>query len=90
MPGRPAPALPAPTRVTDHDTPPSTTNLVDRNAGRYVTLSGYIGAMLVAGVYRNVADGTGMLRIEPRVVDDPGTLALVFSPTMALTMLPSP
>ncbi len=55
--------------------------------GRFITLPGYIGAMLVAAVLRNVADATGKLRIESRVVDDLGTIALSLFLTMALMSL---
>jgi len=55
--------------------------------GRYVTLPGYIGAMLVAAVVRNVADATGTVRIAPRVVDDLGTIALSLFLAMALMSL---
>ena len=55
--------------------------------GRFITLPGYIGAMLVAAVLRNVADATGKLRIENRVVDDLGTIALSLFLTMALMSL---
>ena len=50
----------------------------------YFTIAGYIGAMLVAAVIRNVADVTGVLRIEPRVVDDVGTITLSLFLSMAL------
>ncbi len=55
--------------------------------GQYVTLPGYIGAMLVAALFRNVAEGTGVMRIEQRVVDDLGTIALALFLTMALMTL---
>jgi ESS family glutamate:Na+ symporter len=55
--------------------------------GRYVTLPGYIGAMIVAAVIRNLADVTRAVRIEPRVVDDLGTIALSLFLTMALMSL---
>ncbi|HEX6050694.1 MAG TPA: sodium/glutamate symporter, partial [Gemmatimonadaceae bacterium] len=55
--------------------------------GRYVTLPGYIGAMLVAAVLRNVADATKLVRIEARVVDDLGTIALSLFLAMALMSL---
>ncbi|NJD21012.1 MAG: sodium:glutamate symporter, partial [Gemmatimonadetes bacterium] len=55
--------------------------------GQYVTLPGYIGAMLVAALFRNVAEGTGILKIEQRVVDDLGTIALAIFLTMALMTL---
>ncbi len=55
--------------------------------GRFVTLPGYIGAMIVAAVVRNLADATRVVRIEPRVVDDLGTIALSHFLTMALMSL---
>jgi glutamate:Na+ symporter, ESS family len=55
--------------------------------GRFVTLPGYIGAMLVAAVVRNLADGTRVLHIAPRTVDDIGTIALALFLTMALMTL---
>ena len=55
--------------------------------GRFVTLPGYIGAMLVAAMVRNVADASGRMRIEERVVDDLGTIALSLFLTMALMSL---
>ncbi|MGZ8379700.1 MAG: sodium/glutamate symporter [Gemmatirosa sp.] len=55
--------------------------------GRFVTLPGYIGAMLCAAVIRNVADGTRLLRIEQRTVDDLGTIALSLFLAMALMSL---
>jgi ESS family glutamate:Na+ symporter len=55
--------------------------------GRFVTLPGYIGAMVVAAAVRNLADASGRLRIEERVVDDLGTIALSLFLTMALMSL---
>ncbi|HSW28703.1 MAG TPA: sodium/glutamate symporter [Longimicrobiales bacterium] len=55
--------------------------------GKYVTLPGYIGAMLIAAVVRNLAEGTGVMKIEQRVVDDLGTIALALFLTMALMTL---
>ena len=55
--------------------------------GRSVTLPGYIGAMIVAAVARNVADATRAVRIVPRVVDDLGTIALSLFLAMALMSL---
>jgi ESS family glutamate:Na+ symporter len=55
--------------------------------GRYVTLPGYIGAMLCAAVFRNVADATGLVRLEQRTVDDLGTIALSLFLAMALMSL---
>lgn len=55
--------------------------------GQFVTLPGYIGAMIVAAVLRNAVDLTGAVRIEQRVVDDLGTIALSLFLTMALMSL---
>lgn len=54
--------------------------------GRSFTLPGYIGAMIVAALFRNVADVAGA-RISPRVVDDLGTIALSLFLSMALMSL---
>lgn len=61
--------------------------LLSKWLGQFVTLPGYIGAMLVAAVVRNVADGTGLVRIEGRTIDDIGTIALALFLTMALMSL---
>lgn len=53
----------------------------------YVTLPAYIGAMIVAAVFRNVADLSTSLRIEQRTVDDLGTIALSLFLSMALMSL---
>lgn len=55
--------------------------------GQFVTLPAYIGAMLVAAIVRNLADGTKVLHIESRTVDDLGTIALSLFLTMALMSL---
>jgi ESS family glutamate:Na+ symporter len=55
--------------------------------GRFVTLPSYIGAMICAAVIRNVADGTRLLRLEQRTVDDLGTIALSLFLAMALMSL---
>jgi ESS family glutamate:Na+ symporter len=61
--------------------------LLSKWLGQFVTLPGYIGAMLVAALLRNVAEATGLVRIEQRVVDDLGTIALALFLTMALMSL---
>jgi ESS family glutamate:Na+ symporter len=61
--------------------------LLSRWLGQFVTLPGYIGAMLVAAVVRNVGDATGLLRVSPRTVDDLGMIALSLFLTMALMSL---
>jgi ESS family glutamate:Na+ symporter len=55
--------------------------------GQFVTLPGYIGAMLCAAVIRNLADVTKLVRIDQRSVDDIGTIALSIFLSMALMSL---
>jgi ESS family glutamate:Na+ symporter len=55
--------------------------------GGFITLPGYIGAMLVAAVVRNLTDLSGALRVDLRTVDDLGTIALSLFLTMALMTL---
>ncbi len=55
--------------------------------GAYFTLPGYIGAMIVAAVVRNLADRSGVLRINTRTVDDLGSVALSLFLSMALMSL---
>jgi ESS family glutamate:Na+ symporter len=52
-----------------------------------ITLPGYIGAMIVAAVFRNVLDGTRIVHLEQRVVDVLGTIALSLFLAMALMSL---
>jgi ESS family glutamate:Na+ symporter len=54
--------------------------------GRFVTLPAYIGAMIAAAVIRNGADLAGA-RMEQRVIDDVGTIALSLFLAMALMSL---
>lgn len=54
---------------------------------QYLTLPGYIGAMIVAAVFRNVFEATKWIRLEQRVVDDLGTVALSLFLAMALMSL---
>lgn len=61
--------------------------LLSKWLGQFVTLPGYIGAMLVAAIVRNLADGTRLLRIPARTADDVGTIALSLFLTMALMSL---
>ncbi len=61
--------------------------LLSQWLGQFVTLPGYIGAMIVAAVFRNLADLSKTVRIEARVVDDLGTIALSLFLTMALMTL---
>ena len=55
--------------------------------GRFVTLPAYIGAMIVAAFLRNAADLIGFVKIEQRVVDDIGTIALNLFLALALMTL---
>ncbi|MCC6243529.1 MAG: sodium/glutamate symporter [Gemmatimonadaceae bacterium] len=61
--------------------------LLSKWLGQFVTLPGYIGAMLVAALLRNVAEVTKVARISMRTVDDLGTIALSLFLTMALMSL---
>ncbi|MHB1094811.1 MAG: sodium/glutamate symporter [Gemmatimonadaceae bacterium] len=61
--------------------------LLSKWIGQFTTLPGYIGAMLIAAVGRNVVDATGVLKISARTVDDLGTIALSLFLTMALMSL---
>ncbi len=61
--------------------------LLSKWLGQFVTLPGYIGAMLVAAIVRNLAEGTKLLHISARTVDDLGTIALSLFLTMALMSL---
>lgn len=54
---------------------------------QYLTLPGYIGAMIVAAVFRNSLDASGVIRPNQRVVDDLGTVALSLFLAMALMSL---
>jgi len=62
-------------------------SLISAWIGQYFTLPAYIGAMLAAAIMRNAADLSGRLRIESRVVDDVGTIALSLFLSMALMSL---
>lgn len=55
------------------------------NAG--LTLPAYIGAMLVAAVFRNVDDATGVVGMSQRTIDDLGNVALALFLVMALMTL---
>jgi len=55
--------------------------------GQFITLPAYIGAMIVAAVLRNAADLLRFVKIEQRVVDDVGTIALNLFLAMALMTL---
>ena len=54
---------------------------------RGITLPAYIGAMIVAAILRNGADATGLVRIDQRIVDDLGMIALSLFLSMALMTL---
>jgi ESS family glutamate:Na+ symporter len=62
-------------------------SLLSRWLGQFFTLPAYIGAMIAAAVIRNGADLAGRFRIEQRVVDDVGTIALSLFLSMALMSL---
>jgi ESS family glutamate:Na+ symporter len=51
------------------------------------TLPAYIGAMIVAAVLRNLDDGTRVLGMSQRVLDDLGSVALALFLVMALMTL---
>ncbi len=55
--------------------------------GKVITLPAYIGAMIVAAVLRNLDDLLKLVRVEQRVVDDVGTVALSLFLAMALMSL---
>ncbi len=52
-----------------------------------ITLPAYIGAMMVASLFRNLDDVTGWLKIHPPVMDLIGNLCLLFFLAMALLNL---
>jgi ESS family glutamate:Na+ symporter len=52
-----------------------------------MTLPAYIGAMLVAAVFRNIDDATGLFRLSERTIDDLGNVALSLFLAMALMTL---
>jgi ESS family glutamate:Na+ symporter len=52
-----------------------------------VTLPGYIGAMLVAALIRNLDDVTDRIKVSQRVIDDIGNVALALFIVMALMTL---
>ncbi len=56
-------------------------------AGVGLTLPAYIGAMLVAAVFRNVDDAVRVVGISQRTVDDLGNVALALFLVMALMTL---
>jgi ESS family glutamate:Na+ symporter len=52
-----------------------------------VTLPAYIGAMLVAAAVRNLDDVTGLFKLNMRIIDDIGAIALALFLVMALMTL---
>jgi glutamate:Na+ symporter, ESS family len=55
--------------------------------GQPLTLPAYVGAMLVAGVLRNLDDLTGLLGLSQRMIDDIGSVALALFLAIALMSL---
>ncbi len=55
--------------------------------GLGLTLPVYIGAMLVAAVFRNLDDVTGIFRLSQRTIDDIGNISLSLFLVMALMTL---
>ncbi|MBM3792081.1 MAG: sodium/glutamate symporter [Acidobacteria bacterium] len=62
-------------------------SLLSQWLGRFITLPGYIGSMIAAAVMRNLADLTPRIKIEQRLVDLVGTIALSLFLAMALMTL---
>jgi len=62
-------------------------SLLSRWLGQVVTLPAYIWAMIVAAVLRNADEYAGRLKLEQRIVDDLGTIALSLFLAMALMSL---
>lgn len=58
--------------------------MLPAGAGKYVLLPGYIGAMIVAAVVRNVDDSVRWLKIDGRAVEALGTIALSLFLVIAL------
>jgi ESS family glutamate:Na+ symporter len=56
-------------------------------AVRGLTLPAYIGAMIVAAVFRNIDDATGVMNMSQRTIDDLGNVALSLFLVMALMTL---
>jgi ESS family glutamate:Na+ symporter len=61
--------------------------LLSRWGAQFFTLPAYIGAMIAAAIIRNGAEITRLIRIDQRVVDDLGTIALSLFLSMALMSL---
>jgi len=62
-------------------------SLLSRWLGQYVTLPAYIWAMIIAAVIRNGDEALRRIRLNQRVVDDLGTIALSLFLAMALMSL---
>jgi glutamate:Na+ symporter, ESS family len=62
-------------------------SLLSRWLGQYVTLPAYIWAMIIAAIMRNGDDSLHRLKLDQRVVDDLGTIALSLFLAMALMSL---
>jgi ESS family glutamate:Na+ symporter len=56
-------------------------------AAREITLPAYIGAMIVAALFRNVDDAIGAVKMSQRTIDDLGNVALSLFLVMALMTL---
>jgi len=62
-------------------------SLLSRWLGQYVTLPAYIWAMIIAAIIRNGDEVAHRVRLDQRVVDDLGTIALSLFLAMALMSL---
>jgi ESS family glutamate:Na+ symporter len=62
-------------------------SLLSRWLGHYVTLPAYIWAMIIAAIIRNGDEFAHTIRLDQRVVDDLGTIALSLFLAMALMSL---
>jgi len=62
-------------------------SLLSRWLGQYVTLPAYIWAMIIAALIRNADEFAHRVKLEQRVVDDLGTIALSLFLAMALMSL---
>jgi ESS family glutamate:Na+ symporter len=62
-------------------------SLLSRWLGQFVTLPAYIWAMIIAAILRNGDDYLRRIRVDQRVVDDLGTIALSLFLAMALMSL---
>ncbi len=62
-------------------------SLLSQRLGQYVTLPAYIWAMIIAAIIRNGDELVRIVRLEQRLVDDIGTIALSLFLSMALMSL---